>query len=70
MKSNRPTWEIAEKIKLDIEELKMESYRDGIRAAASFIGEFDKQIKHPFRMEDVVLFKFNLTGKKPRKKKN
>jgi len=43
--------------------------RSGIRAAAQFIGSFDRQIKHPYRMEDCVLAKFNLITRRPRRKK-
>jgi hypothetical protein len=43
--------------------------QSGIRAAATFIGEFDRQIKHPFKMEDCVLAKFNLINRRPRRKK-
>ena len=64
------SWELAEKIKKDMDELKREAYRDGIRAAASFAGEFDKQINHPYQFEDVILYKFNLINKKPREKKS
>ncbi|HZU33139.1 MAG TPA: hypothetical protein VFB79_18635 [Candidatus Angelobacter sp.] len=42
----------------------------GIRAAAEFIGEFDRQINHPYRMEDCVLAKFNLLKGRPRKKRS
>ena len=44
-------------------------FREGVRAAAAFIGQWDKRIDHPYRIEDVVLCKFNLTRRqKPRRK--
>ena len=43
-------------------------YRLGVRAAAEFVGGWDKQINHPYRFEDVILYKFNLRKRKPRKK--
>lgn len=43
-------------------------YRRGVRAAAQFAGTFDKQIQHPYRFEDVILYKFNLRRAKPRRK--
>lgn len=47
-----------------------EEFRRGVKAAASFAGEWDKQINHPYRFEDVILCKFNLTTrKKPRLKR-
>jgi len=46
------------------------SYADGIRAAAAFMSDWDKQINCPYRIEDVILCKFNLSKRKsPRKKK-
>ena len=45
------------------------AYLRGVKAAAQFIGEWDSQINHPYRMEDVILCKFNIRRGKPRKKK-
>jgi hypothetical protein len=44
--------------------------QSGVRAAATFIGEFDPQIRHPYRMEDCVLAKFNLLNRPARRKKS
>jgi hypothetical protein len=43
--------------------------KQGIKMAAEFAGTFDKQIDHPYRFEDVILHKFNLRKRKPRKKR-
>ncbi len=40
------------------------AYRDGIRAAASIVEMFDGKVDHPWRLSDVVLFKFNLLSKR------
>ena len=40
----------------------------GVKCAAGFAGEWDRQINHPYRFEDVILYKFNLRKRKPRKK--
>lgn len=45
------------------------AYQLGIRAAAEFAGSFDAQVDHPYRMEEVVLAKFNLIKGRPRRKK-
>jgi hypothetical protein len=40
------------------------------RSLAEWVGQWDKQIKHPYKMEDVINCKFNaVTRKKPRRKK-
>jgi hypothetical protein len=44
-------------------------FRLGVRCAAEFAGTFDGQIKHPYRFEDVILYKFNLRWLKPRRKR-
>lgn len=42
-----------------------DGYRSGIRAAAAFAGEWDRQIAGtPYRFEDIILGKFNLIGNK------
>ena len=46
-----------------------EGYIVGIRAVAQFVGEWDRQIRHPFRFEDVILYKFNLRKTTPRRKR-
>ena len=50
-------------------EIFLRGRQQGIRDAAEFIGQWDQQIDHPHRMEDVVLCKFNLKPGRPRKKK-
>ena len=38
-----------------------ESYRDGIRAAADFAGQWESQIVNTqYLFEDIILYKFNL----------
>lgn len=53
--------------------VRKDAYKDGfqmgIRCAAEFIGQFDSQIRHPYRMEDCVLSRFNLRRARPRRKK-
>lgn len=41
-----------------------EGIREGVRHAASFIESFDGKVDHPWRLSDVVLFKFGLIGKR------
>lgn len=46
-----------------LESERRELFRSGVRAAASVAGDFDAQIDHPWKMEDVILCKFNLLPK-------
>lgn len=46
-----------------------EGFKEGIRAAAGFIGEFAKYVDHPYHIGDVVLCKFNLLPKKKVRRK-
>lgn len=43
-------------------------YRAGIGDAAAFAGTWDGQIDHPKGFEDVILYKFNLRARAPRRK--
>jgi hypothetical protein len=44
--------------------LDSDSFRKGIRAAASFVEGFDKYVKHAYRLSDCILGKFNQIGKR------
>jgi hypothetical protein len=40
------------------------SYRRGIEAAASFVEQFDKYVRHDYRLSDCILGKFNMIGRR------
>jgi hypothetical protein len=45
----------------------VDRYVEGIKTAAAFAGEFDGSSTHPYKLEDVILCKLNVTKrKKPR----
>jgi hypothetical protein len=46
------------------------AWQDGVRAAAAFAGEWDKQITGtPYKFEDIILCKLNLLAKSKLRKK-
>ena len=52
-----------------LETARRKGFKQGIEAAASFIGRWDAQIAHSHAMEDIVLAKFNLIGKRKIRRK-
>lgn len=53
-----------------VKDARKEGFLAGAQAAAAIAGDFDGVVDHPYRMEDVILCKMNLTKlKKPRLKK-
>ncbi len=63
-------WEKVAAFLMDMVEQQRQSFLRGATAAAEIASTFDKQIDHPYRMDDVILCKLNLTKrKKPRRKR-
>ena len=46
-----------------------EHYKNGVRAAAGYVSDFDRQVNHEFRLSDCILAKFNMRPKRVRKNK-
>lgn len=57
---------ITKRVRL-VEDALREEYRNGIRAAAGFVADFDRQVDHHVKLSDCILFKFNMTSRKPRR---
>jgi len=46
-----------------------DGFRDGVRAAAGFAGDWDMHIMSPYKFEDIVLGKFGLLKKSKMRRK-
>jgi len=46
-----------------------ESWKNGVRAAADFVEQFDRYVDHSHRLSDVILCKFNMLAKRKVRKR-